>query len=171
MTRRLKSSGFILRNFSNCSILCSLSTLNASNNFADGFSITNVSFVYAIIIVYEEYCVYDAANLGIISETTKFWSNECREMWKKWTQKCLASWGHGNAEVDPSSYLLGLVYDDGLVLRYEDLHDAPANEVGDGADAEDDHEAGWLAREAHELEDLTLTSSVVEKVLFLMVNG
>jgi hypothetical protein len=61
----------MLRNFSNCSILCSLSTFNASNNFADGFSITSVSFVYAINTFNNEYSVYNAANLSIISDKCK----------------------------------------------------------------------------------------------------
>jgi len=36
------------------------------------------------------------------------------------------------------------VDNDGLVLRYECLHDAPANEIGHGTDAEDYHVSGRL---------------------------
>ena len=44
----------------------------------------------------------------------------------------------------------------GLVLRNKGLHDAPANEVGYGADAEDYHVGGRLSLEAEEGEGSAL---------------
>ena len=59
----------------------------------------------------------------------------------------------------------GLVLElDGLVLWYESLHDAPANEVGNGADAEHNHVGSWLAFEAHEREGGTLPGSPSEEL-------
>ena len=45
---------------------------------------------------------------------------------------------------------------DGLVLRNEGLHDAPADEVGDSTEGEDYHVGGRLALEAHDREGTTL---------------
>ena len=45
-----------------------------------------------------------------------------------------------------------IFHSDGFVLRYESLHDAPADEVSDGADAEHHHIGGGLAFEAEERE-------------------
>ena len=53
---------------------------------------------------------------------------------------------------------------DGLVLWYESLHDAPADEVGNGTDAEHHHVGSGLALEAEELEVGTLSSSPVEEL-------
>ena len=53
ITRRVKFSGFISRSFCNCSILCFRSSANTSNILAEGFSITIVSLVYAIYILYK----------------------------------------------------------------------------------------------------------------------
>ena len=59
----------------------------------------------------------------------------------------------------------GLVFEcDGLVLRYERLHDAPADEVGDGADAEYYHVGGRFALEAEEGEVGALSGCPVEEL-------
>lgn len=58
----------------------------------------------------------------------------------------------------------GLLHHDGLVLRYERLHDAPANEVGHGADAEDDHVGSGLALETEEGEGGALGGCPVEEL-------
>ena len=63
---------------------------------------------------------------------------------------------HLSSSADAASFLLGdkdrcLVEYDGFVLRYQYLHDTPADEIGDGADAEDDEVTGRLAFESHEL--------------------
>ena len=50
-------------------------------------------------------------------------------------------------------YIFLLLFsNDGLVLWYEGLHDAPTDEVGDGTEGEDDHIGSGLAFEAHDLE-------------------
>ena len=49
-----------------------------------------------------------------------------------------------------TGFLPVLLHHDGLVLRDERLHDAPADEVGHGADAEDDHVGCGLALEPEE---------------------
>lgn len=51
----------------------------------------------------------------------------------------------------------------GLVLRHENLHDAPADEISHGADAEDNHVAGRLALEAHELKGFALLLGIGEQ--------
>ena len=58
----------------------------------------------------------------------------------------------------------GLVDHDGLVLRNEGLHNAPANEVGHGADAEDHHVGGGLAVETEEGEVGTLGGCPCEEL-------
>ena len=45
---------------------------------------------------------------------------------------------------------MNLFHDNGLVLRNQYLHDNPANQIGHGADAEDDEVTGRFALEAHE---------------------
>ena len=52
---------------------------------------------------------------------------------------------------------------DGLVLRNEGLHDAPANEIGYGTDTEDDHIGCGLTFETEHLEGSTLTVSPGEE--------
>ena len=61
-------------------------------------------------------------------------------------------------------YALSLLHYDWLVLWNEHLHDGPADEVGNCADAEDNHVACWLALKAHELECGTLLLGVGEEV-------
>ena len=58
----------------------------------------------------------------------------------------------------------GLLQHDGLVLRYERLHDDPTDEVGHGTDAEDDHIGGRLALEPEEGEAGTLGGCPVEEL-------
>ena len=66
----------------------------------------------------------------------------------------------------------GLILEfDGLVLRYEGLHDAPANEVGYGADAEHDHVGSGLTFEAKELESTALSCCPVEEAARAEVDG
>ena len=60
---------------------------------------------------------------------------------------------------------------DGLVLRNQGLHDAPADEVGNGTDAEDDHVSSRLALETEEREGSTLLSSPVEELTRAEVDG
>ena len=63
-----------------------------------------------------------------------------------------------------SVIIRGLVLElDGLVLGYKGLHDAPANEVGNGTDAEDDHVGCGLALETEEREGTALSSGPVEE--------
>ena len=61
--------------------------------------------------------------------------------------------------------------DDGLVLGNEGFHDAPADEVGHGADAEDYHVGGGLAFEAEEGEVCALSSCPGEELTRAHVDG
>ena len=45
---------------------------------------------------------------------------------------------------------MNLFHDNGFVLRNQYLHDNPANQIGHGADAEDDEVTGRFTLEAHE---------------------
>ena len=56
-----------------------------------------------------------------------------------------------------------ILHRDGLVLRYQGLHDAPADEVGDGADAEHYHVGSGFAIEAEERKVSTLIGSPVKE--------
>ena len=74
----------------------------------------------------------------------------------------------GCASIDTPSFVVrqwnGLIFHgDGLVLRHEGLHDAPADEVSDGTDAEHHHVGGGLAFEAEEREGCTLSGCPVEE--------
>ena len=61
--------------------------------------------------------------------------------------------------------LTGLVFElDGLVLRYEGLHDAPADKVGYCTDAEHHHIGCGLAVESEEREVGALFGSPVEEL-------
>ena len=63
-----------------------------------------------------------------------------------------------------------VVDDDGLVLRHENLHDAPADEISHSADAEDNHVAGRLALEAHELKGFALLFGIGEQCTGTLVD-
>ena len=54
-------------------------------------------------------------------------------------------------------YSVYLLQHDRLVLRYKCLHDAPANEVGYGTDAEDNHVGSRFGLKAEEGEGSALT--------------
>ena len=56
-----------------------------------------------------------------------------------------------------------LFYYNGLVLRYESLHDDPTYKVGYGADAEDNHVAGRLSFETEEGEGTALLFCIGEE--------
>ena len=59
------------------------------------------------------------------------------------------------------SVINGLVFElDGLVLRNKGLHDAPADEVGNGADAEHYHVGSGFAVETEEGEGILSTHLV-----------
>ena len=63
------------------------------------------------------------------------------------------------------SVINGLVFElDGLVLRNKGLHNAPADEVSYGTDAEDNHVGSRLALEAEEREGSALCGSPVEEL-------
>ena len=57
-----------------------------------------------------------------------------------------------------------LLYHVGLVLRHKCLHDDPANEVGNGTDAEDHHVGSRLTVEAEESKGDTLLCCPVEEL-------
>ena len=61
-------------------------------------------------------------------------------------------------------YIIILLDYNRLVLRYEQLHYRPTDEVSHGAYAEDNHIACRLALKAHEGEGTTLCFSVSEEV-------
>ena len=66
----------------------------------------------------------------------------------------------------------GLVlYHDGLVLRHEGLHDAPADEVSHSTEAEDNHVGGRLAVEAHEGECCSLFGSPGKELTGTHIDG
>ncbi len=58
----------------------------------------------------------------------------------------------GTGVMVPADGLFFLVKYNGFVLRNQGLHDAPANQVSNGADAEDYHITCGFAFEAHECE-------------------
>lgn len=60
---------------------------------------------------------------------------------------------------------------DGLVLRYERLHDNPSDEVCHCAVAEDDHVAGRFACHAEELEGCVLFLGIIEEQARTPVDG
>ena len=64
-----------------------------------------------------------------------------------------------------------LLNHDGLVLWYKGLHDAPANEIGHGADAEDNHIGRGLAVETKEGEGVALLGCPGEELTRAFVDG
>ena len=69
-------------------------------------------------------------------------------------------------------FVVRLVFsNDGLVLRYKGLHDAPADEVGNGTEGEDNHVGGRLALEAHDGEGSALSLSPSEEDTRAEVDG
>lgn len=57
-----------------------------------------------------------------------------------------------------------------LILWNECLHDAPCEDVGNGADAEDNHVGSRLALETKEGEGSTLTLSIGEELTRTLVD-
>lgn len=55
------------------------------------------------------------------------------------------------------------LFRNGLVLRHKHLHECPGDEVGNGAVAEDNHIASWLACHTEELEGFALLLSMGEE--------
>lgn len=56
-----------------------------------------------------------------------------------------------------------IFYNDWLILRHKSLHNNPSDEVGNGADTEDNHISSWFAVKSHKLECTTLSVSISEE--------
>ena len=63
------------------------------------------------------------------------------------------------------------LFRDGLILRYEYLHECPGDEVGDSAVAEDNHVAGWFACHTEELKGFSLLVGIGEEQTAAPVDG
>lgn len=63
------------------------------------------------------------------------------------------------------------LFRDGLILRYEYLHECPGDEVGDSTVAEDNHVAGWFACHTEELKGFSLLVGIGEEQTAAPVDG